>query len=179
MKKILIALGMLVVVIAAGYFFFKIYTPLEKEESAKVAKNYKDGTYKIEGQSITLKNGVSQVEAAPGSASKIITRYFGNEAVGDLNGDGKDDVAFLITQEGGGSGTFYYVVAALKTDEGYEGTNAVLLGDRVAPQTTELRNGEIIVNYAERRQGEPMTTQPSLGVSKYLKVEDSVLVVIK
>ncbi len=142
------------------------------------AANYKDISYDIEGRAITLANGVSEIEAAPGSASKIVTRYFGNEATGDLNNDGAPDVAFLLTQSRGGSGTFYYVVAAVKTKDGYLGTNAILLGDRIAPQTTELRDGSLVVNYADRKPGEPMTTSPSLGVSKYLKVENGKLTVV-
>jgi membrane-bound inhibitor of C-type lysozyme len=144
-----------------------------------ITDNYKDGTYAIDGQDITLSNGASQIEAASGSASKIITKYFGNDATGDINGDGKPDIAFLLTQSGGGSGTFYYVVAALNTGEGYAGTNAVLLGDRIAPQTTEIQNGEIIVNYADRKAGEPMTAAPSVGVSKYLNIENGQLVEAK
>jgi len=139
-------------------------------ETATSVSDYKDATYTIDGRSVTLANGKAASESAPGSASKVMTQYFGNQAVGDLNGDGVPDVAFILTQEGGGSGTFYYVVAALKSGDGYHGTNAVLLGDRIAPQTTEIKNGELIVNYAERKAGEPMTAQPSMGVSKYLTV---------
>jgi len=55
------------------------------------------------------------------------------------------------------------------------GTKAIYLGDRIAPQTTEFRNGEIIVNYADRRPDEPFSTIPSVGVSKYFKVVDGEL----
>jgi hypothetical protein len=115
----------------------------------------------MEGQITTLENGI---------------RYFGNDAIGDLNGDRTEDVAFLLTRSSGGSGTFYYVVVALKTANGYRGTNAMFLGDRIAPQTTEIRNGEIIVNYADRKSGEPMTTKLSVGVSKYFKVANNRLI---
>jgi hypothetical protein len=142
----------------------------------EVSISYKDATYIIEGNPVTLVNGNAEREVATGSASKIVTTYFGNEAVGDLDGDGKDDIAFLLTQNTGGTGIFYYVAVGLKTDTGYQGTNAVLLGDRIAPQTTEIRDGQITVNYAERAEGEPMTTQPSVGVSKYLKVSGMELV---
>ncbi|MDP3207563.1 MAG: hypothetical protein Q8M65_00300 [Rhodoglobus sp.] len=125
---------------------------------------------------VTLVGGMAETAAAPGSASRVTTRFFGNEAKGDLNGDGNEDIAFLLTQDGGGSGTFFYVVVALRTDDGYTGTNAVLLGDRIAPQTTEIHGTELIVNYAERAPDEPMTTPPSIGVSKYLKVVDGELV---
>lgn len=135
-----------------------------------VPASHKDISVEVEGQVVKLLNGVAETEAAPGSASKIVTRYFGNEASGDLNADGNADIAFLITQSRGGSGTFFYVVAALRTATGYTGTNAVLLGDRVAPQTTQISAGELVVNYADRKPGDPMTASPSVGTSKYLKV---------
>lgn len=137
-----------------------------------VVASYRDVTYVVDGKPVALKNGVLEVESAPGSASKITTRVFGNEATGDLNGDGQADVAFVLTQSPGGSGTFYYVVAALKTGTAYTGTNAVLLGDRIAPQTTRVVNGVIEVNYADRKPGEPMTAQPSVGVTKRLQVTE-------
>lgn len=140
------------------------------------AVDARNATYLIEGKEVTLVDGVAEVEAAPGSASKITTRYFGNEATGDLNGDGHPDIAVILTQDGGGSGTFFYVAVALRSDTGYIGTNAVLLGDRVAPQPTAIRDGEVIANYADRAPGEPMTAPPSVGTSKYLVVRDGQLV---
>jgi len=141
--------------------------------------DYKDATYMIEGQPITLIGGYSEVPVVPGSASKTITRYFGNEATGDLNGDGAPDIAFILSQTSGGSGTFYYIVVALKTANGYQGTNAILLGDRIAPQTTEIKNREVIVNYADRKPTDPMTAAPSVGVSTYLKVQGTTLIKIQ
>jgi len=144
-----------------------------------LSNSYKNATYKIDGVKVELVNGVSEKEVTPGSAAKITTKYFGNEAKGDLNGDGTEDTAFLLTQDGSGSGTFYYVVVALKMKGGYRGTNAILLGDRIAPQTTEINGVEIVVNYAERSVGEPMTARPSVGVSKYLIISEDRLIVTK
>ncbi len=134
-------------------------------------------TYIIDGQPVTLRDGFSEVEIVPGSASKTVTSYFGNDATGDLNGDGVSDVGFILTQRSGGSGAFYYAAAALKISDGYRGTNTVLLGDRIAPQTTEIKNQQLIINYADRAKGEPMTTSPSVGVSKYFKVLGNTLLV--
>ncbi|MDD2657056.1 MAG: hypothetical protein PHD04_00110 [Candidatus Pacebacteria bacterium] len=141
------------------------------ESPAPLTADYKNATYIIEGQPVQLVDGRAETAAAPGSASTVATQYFGNEAVGDLNGDGLRDIAFLLTQDPGGTGTFFFVVAAIKTADGYQGTSAVLLGDRIAPQTTEIREGTLIVNYAERRPDDPMTAPPSVGVSKYLKLD--------
>lgn len=136
----------------------------------------KDAMYRIDGAAVTLVNGVAETAVAPGSASKIITRYFGNELATDLDGDGREDVVFILTQETGGSGVFYYAVAALNTPEGWLGSDGFFLGDRIAPQTTEVsRNPRhkfvVVVNYADRAPGESMTARPSLGKSAYLKLD--------
>ena len=59
-------------------------------ETPEVTKDlgYQNSTYEVEGKNVPLVNGVSEIEAAPGSATKIVTRFFGNEAFGALNGDG-------------------------------------------------------------------------------------------
>ena len=133
-----------------------------------------DGTYKINGQEVTLKNGESSVEAAPGSASKIVTKYFGNELKGDFDGDGTEDTAFLVTQNTGGSGTFYYVTAQLNKATGKVGVDGVLLGDRIAPQSTSLsKNNTIVVSYADRNSGEDFSVAPSAGKSIELKVDNT------
>lgn len=141
----------------------------------QTVSDYKNITYTIENQPVTLKNGYSEVAIAPGSASKTITKYFGNEAVGYLNEDTVPDVAFLLTQETGGSGVFYYLAAALKTDAGYTAANTIFLGDRIAPETLQITNGTLTVNYAIRKPSEPMSAVPSVSISKYFKFENGQL----
>ena len=164
-------IGACVIVVLLVIIYYSVNTAKTiPSQNITTATDYKNATYTIDGQSVALVNGISVVAAAPESASSITTQYFGNETSGDLNGDGSDDVAFVLTQNTGGSGTFYYVVAALKTANGYQGTNAILLGDRISPQTTQIQNGEVVVNYADRKASDSMTTAPSVGVTKYLKV---------
>jgi len=172
MNKSIIS-GIAIVLISVGGIYFltkgnKEVSPAPKETTAA---DYKNATYIIEGQPVTLINGHAESAAAPGSASKIVTQYFGNQAVGDLNWDGVDDIGFLLSQTTGGSGTFYYAVAAIKTADGYQGTSAVLLGDRIAPQTTEIREGGLLINYAERAPGESFAVQPSMGKSLWLLLD--------
>ncbi len=161
-------IGLVAVIIVAGAGIFLLSRPVQ-DQSMFDGRN---ASFAIDGNMVTLVDGISEVPAAPGSASNITTRYFGNESKGDLDGDGDEDNAFLVTQDGGGSGTFYYVVVALKTADGYKTTNAFFVGDRIAPQTTEINTSalELRVNFAERKPGEPMTAQPSMGVTLYLKV---------
>jgi hypothetical protein len=174
MHKLLMGGAVALVVLVGGFFALNSYTYEEKQATAEA--DYKDAEFMIEGQRIQLVDGVAETEAAPGSASKIITRYFGNELKTDLDGDGTEDVAFVLSQDRSGSGTFYYAVGALKTDRGYVGSEAYLLGDRIAPQSTNVSQNPqhknvVVFNYAERAAGEPMTTQPSVGKSAYLKLD--------
>ncbi len=173
-KTIGIIIG-IIALIVLGFFFLesrKEPTTTPTPSSKIAGFDGKNSSFTIDGRTVKLANGVSVVDAAPGSASKVTTRYFGNEAYGDLNGDGTIDTAFLISEDSGGSGLFYYVVVALTEKNGYKMTNAFLIGDRIAPQTTEINQSarELHINFAERKAGEPMTTSPSVGAVLLLKV---------
>ena len=149
-------------------------------QAAVPGTEYRNAEYLIEGQRIKLADGLAQTETSPRVASPIVTRYFGNELRTDLNDDGREDVVFLLTQQRGGSGTFFYAVAALNTEAGYRGSDGYLLGDRIAPQATVVsrRPGHknvIVVSYQDHRPDEPMTAQPSVGKSVYLKLNAETL----
>ena len=136
-------------------------------------------SYIVEGQEVRLVAGRGEAKSAPGPATKIATSVFGKPVYGDLNGDGDDDAALLVVQQPGGTGTFYYVAAALHANGVYRGTNTVLLGDRIAPQNIAIRNGLVIANYADRRPEEPMSTPPSVGKSKYLILKNGTLTAVE
>ncbi len=164
--------------LVGGFYWLNGYIYDEKQGGAVDPKN---ATYQIQFQPITLVNGKYEETSAPGEEVqwKTVTQYFGNDAKGDLNGDEIPDIAFILTQNGGGTGTFFYVVAAIQNSAGrYIGTNGVLIGDRIAPQSTEIRDGMLIVNYADRLADEPFSVRPSVGVSLNLKLEGQELVVV-
>jgi hypothetical protein len=141
--------------------------------------NPQNATYLVDGKEVTLVNGVSEQEAAPGSATKIVTKYFGNAVEIDLNSDGLMDSGFLLTQDGGGSGTFFFVAAALNTGSSTQGTNTILLGDRIAPQSTNVDPNnpvQFVVNYMERKLSDPMSAPPSVAVSRTFKLDNGKLV---
>src|SRR5438105_3216241 len=114
MKRSLIV-GVLIVIMLAVLWCWMQRASMP---ASVIATDQKNTSYVIAGQTVALVNGRSEMSVAPDSASKIVTQYFGNEATGDLNNDGIPDIAFLVTQTTGGSGTFYYVVVALKNGEG-------------------------------------------------------------
>lgn len=183
MKEKFIAFVLFAMVCTAGILFYARATRTQEtntpqsaqEEKAQPKENVFDGKnalLDVEGKFVLLKNGFSEMQISTSSAAKITTKYFGNEATGDLNGDGLKDTAFLITQDTGGSGLFYYAVAAMNKGDGYEVTNAFFVGDRIAPQSTNINEsaGELYVNFAERKPDEPMSATPSQGATLYLKV---------
>ncbi|MBU1202900.1 Gmad2 immunoglobulin-like domain-containing protein [Patescibacteria group bacterium] len=129
----------------------------------------KNTSYIIDGQKITLING---------QASEGKIKIFDEEAGPDLDFDAKDDTVVILTQDNDGSSTFYYAAVALNTEQGYIGTNGILLGDRIVPQNISFKENLIIVNYADRLPEDPMTTPPTVGTSKYLAVENNSLIEI-
>lgn len=138
-----------------------------------------NATYLIEKQAVQLVNGRAKVQAAPGSVSKVTTEVFGKRTFGDLNGDGRVDAVLFLVQDTGGSGTFYYVAAAIAKNGLYRGINAVLLGDRVVPRAIHILNCVIVAEYDDRHPGQPMAATPSTGKMMYLKLKKGHLTTIK
>jgi hypothetical protein len=134
-----------------------------------------NASYVVEGETTRLIDGISETAVAPPSATKVRTTVFGNPVMGDLDGDGNGDAALILVQDPGGSGTFVYAVVALKSDGGYRGTNAVLLGDRIVPMDIKIRNGVVMVRFLDRRPGEPMSAMPSVERLEGLYVQRGML----
>jgi hypothetical protein len=127
-------------------------------------------TFTIDGKPITLAAGRAEQPAAPGSATKIVTSLGTQRAEGDIDGDGRTDTAVVLVHQPGGSGTFSYVALLLNASSGPAGTNAVLIGDRVTISTLRIDGKTIVVEYLDRRPGEPFTTAPSVATTKRLSL---------
>jgi hypothetical protein len=137
-----------------------------------------NSSYLIEGKVVTLDDGKSE-EQIPNSSTVIKSFNFNTPVEGSLTDftGSKPDASFILVQDTGGSGIFYYVVASMAANEGYIGTNGILLGDRISPQNMQITTDKtILVNYADRPEGAPMTDQPSVGVSKYFEIQGAKLV---
>ncbi|MFA5853778.1 MAG: hypothetical protein WC866_01690 [Patescibacteria group bacterium] len=155
--------------------------PVNDTPDAKIMapQRAEDAVYVIDGKPVTLRDGKAQIFLNPGMASSETVRIFGTPVRTDLDGDSDADAAVLLEQDKSGSGRFYYVAAAIAEDGYVQGTNAILLGDRIAPQTLETQGGLILANFAVRKPGEPMTTQPSVGVTERFRIENGELVSVK
>lgn len=141
-----------------------VNTPAEKSNPQNIS-------YSIDGESIQLVNGKAERLITPDSTTKETYTLFGEPTFGDIDSDGDLDAVSYLTRDGGGSGIFYYVVVAVNASGTYRGTNAMFLGDRIAPQNINFLNGKAVANFAERKVGEPFTTPPSMGKSVWIHLD--------
>ncbi len=161
MKKS-ITLGAVIVIAIIIFFIAKNqFSAIYVANNEQFFFEERNSTFQIDRNTITLTNGKSTTDSKSGATY----RYFGNNASGDLNGDKIPDTAFLVTGETSGSGLFYYAVIAIQENSGYRSIGTAYLGDRIAPQTTEIKSGRLTINYADRKNDEPFSAQPTIGKS--------------
>lgn len=152
MKKLLIITVLAVTALIALFFAFNAYIYNEKQGNG-LPEDPQEAWFVLRGEPVMLGAGVLE--------------YFGNEVQHDVDGDGDKDAVFLVTEQKEDGSTWFYAVAGLRSQGGYEGSHAVLIGFNIAPQSTEQGEGRVvIVNYAEQT-----TTGVSLGKSLHLLLD--------
>ena len=135
--------------------------------------------YIIQDRTLPLTNGRFSTAAAPGSATRITATIFGRPLSADLDRDGDDDAVVVILHDPGGSGTFYYIAAAINKNGSYHGTRGYLLGDRIIMQTVKISNGEVRARYLDRRPTEPMSAPPTIRKEIQLRFSGGNLIPVK
>ena len=133
------------------------------EVSSGPSIDYKNAIYRIEGKDVTLLEGQHSQPAAEGAAEQDVTRVVEPpaHAVGKLGG--RSAVAVFLSQEGGGSGTFYY--AALVFNDG-RGTT-FQIGDRIQPIGIAINGDDLVVSYLDRKADEPMAVPPTVPKERH------------
>ena len=177
MKKTIFFVGgsiiiLIIAIVAIGLVYFQL-TKKDRENNIPIVSVFDvpNMTYTVGGETFTLINGKAEKEYTSDSATKNTLSIFGQPLYADLDKDNDLDAALWLVNNPGGSGTFYYAVLAINNGNDSFTTNALLLGDRIAPQTLEFDSGRALFNYAERKAGEPMTTQPSMGKSLWIQYD--------
>jgi hypothetical protein len=161
MRRLFIIFGIvaLLLVVGASVVVYKARkesvptTPSFNETLATLPADVKNVSVRIEESMVSLQGGKAE-------SANAVTDMRGDVVFGDLNDDGVDDASFILTQETGGTGVFYYVATALKTEEGWLGTNAVFLGDRIAPEKVSVEYGLVQVFWKEHGAEQSFAEEP-------------------
>ena len=135
----------------------------EPESLERLKSDPLNTTYTIGNHPVSLVDGRSEEPAAPNSGGKIITQVQNAPLFADMNKDGIDDAVLILTQSTGGSGTFYYVAAAIATPTGYKGTGGHFLGDRIKPQRIEILGSKARIHFLARSSEESFADDPTVA----------------
>jgi hypothetical protein len=118
-----------------------------------------NGTYQTPfyNRTVTLTNGY-YLEGSGANAFSVHLNFY---AFGDLNGDGRNDAAVILDENGGGSGTFESVIAVINQDGNPRQENQAQLGDRVLINSIDISSGVIHLDMVVHAPNDPMCC-PSL-----------------
>lgn len=168
-NKTYVGLFVLIIIalISAAYF-------MQKDTTTSIGKSdpvtqYKNGTYVINGESITLTDGSSEKEINISSALKVksFTNYFGKELLVDVNNDGVRDGVVIISQNNNTGKIEYYLVVVVTTGDGYATTNSVFIESDITPKAPTFENNTLSVEYT--KDGEE--TSKSFAVNNNVLIE--------
>lgn len=118
-------------------------------------------------RTVTLRDGVFEAEAAPGSAARITVRLVDMAAFGDVDGDDRPDAAVVLVTGAGGSGTFVDVVA-VRNDAGIARPVArAQIGDRILVREVRIEDRLIVVRMRTRQATDPLTRLTAETTRRY------------
>lgn len=120
----------------------------------------KNARYYIGGpETVALKNGEFREGTIQNHNFSHV--WLERAAIGDLNGDGQEDAAVIVSQNAGGSGTFSYLNAVLNQGGSPEPVATRELGDRVVINTLQIKAGKIYLDLVSHSPKDAMA-QPTL-----------------
>lgn len=183
MNKIIILIIIVVLVIVAGIVYF---LSIDKDEwREEIPFDIFNATYIIEEGEYPLVDGRLEENIFDGIDVRVKAEVWDiRPGIGDLNGDGVDEIALIIAREilgynvkGKYGGKFYFLAVALDDRESGKvvGTNAIIIGERVAVESVSVDEGVIIVDYLARKDGEPVTVEPTIKSVKRFVLNEGVL----
>ncbi len=121
-----------------------------------------------------LTDGSFEEEAAPGSASKNTVQLDDSMiAFGDLDADGINDAAVILISSGGGSGTFYDLVAVIDRNGQPHPVATAFLGDRIKINDLSIQNGQVMVDMNARGPNEAMADEPARQETRHYQIQVS------
>jgi len=173
-KKIMagiIAVAGIIMVAGIGWQFYgpKGHNQGKNDEQVANKLSPRNCQFIVENQVVTLVDGKEETVSLYGAETQT-TEIYGDPISGDLNSDGKDDYAAIITQKTANDvGVYYYAAVALADEEKgvIAGTVAVPLGDRIVVKDTAIVNQAFRVNYLDwKTDGDAVEESPTNPVTK-------------
>ncbi len=116
---------------------------------------------------VELKDGFYNAGSNP---DDFITARLEHYAIGDMDSDGNDDAAIILSSHGMGSGTFYELTALLAGNGAISQTNSIVIGDRIRVESLSIEQGRITLDVLAHKPDDPSCC-PS---QKYLRQFDLV-----
>ena len=134
-----------------------------EQSSAQAPADPANAGYYIDGIVYTLVNGELE-QAIEDSTTVNKFKLLDFKAVGDINKDGTDDVAVVLTNDAGGSGTFYYL-AIFTSGSSPVIENTSYLGDRIVVNDITFTNNQFQVKYLDRDSEADMASDPTIEIT--------------
>ncbi|MFN8458965.1 MAG: WG repeat-containing protein [Anaerolineae bacterium] len=97
--------------------------------------------------SVKLTKGEFRQKYDETAASEFVVKLVEPKAFGDINGDGVEDAAVILTVDGGGSGTFYYLAVVIDEQGQPKNVATTPLGDRSKIKSVAVDGaGQVVIN---------------------------------
>jgi hypothetical protein len=119
------------------------------------------------GQSATRL--ISLGHRTPGGADYIAVQVTDFAATGDLNGDGKDEIAALVSENFGGTGVFVYLVVYNDGNGTPTFFTSRIVDDRPQLNALSIENGEIFLDATIHGTEDPMCC-PTLKTTRHYEL---------
>jgi len=174
--RVTLALSILLILVGVGVYASVFLTQSDTTPPDVVYALPADplnATYRIEGVEVSLEDGRAQTEVAPSSAEIITTEVVG-ELVPLATTQGAAN-AVLLRQDLGGTGSFYYLALAVSNGDGFLGSEAVYLGDRIEEVTVQPWGELMWVSYGTRATSTSFAEPADVPVTRYFYTRGATL----
>ncbi len=113
-------------------------------------------------------------QGTPGGADSISVSVTDFVAVGDLNADGTNEVAVLVSENYGGTGVFVFLAVYTNENGTLTFQNSTMVDDRPQLTALSIENGEIFLDAVIHGLDDPMCC-PTLRTTRHYRFVDNQL----
>jgi hypothetical protein len=111
-------------------------------------------------------------EGAPGDAVHLTVTATDFAAAGDLNNDGKNEIAGLFAENNGGTGTFVFLAVFTESNGAWRFQTSIMVDDRPALNALSIENGEIFLDAIIHGAADPFCC-PTLKTHRHYRLLDN------